>query len=78
MERYELEGLIDENHRLSVQVPPHFQAGKVKVILQKDDTESDDDWSRWVAHIWSRDWSDPREDIYTLEDGTPIDEQGRD
>jgi hypothetical protein len=36
----------------------------------------DDDAQKWaaaVAQAWANDWSDPREDIYTLEDGEPLD-----
>ncbi len=30
-----------------------------------------DDWAANVSRVWEADWSDPREDIYTLEDGVP-------
>jgi hypothetical protein len=34
--------------------------------------DSDDhDWFQGIAAIWARDY-DPREDIYTLDDGEPI------
>ncbi|MBI3822230.1 MAG: hypothetical protein HY289_06065 [Planctomycetes bacterium] len=36
-----------------------------------EDDEADD-WARGVAEIWARDWSDPREDIYTLDDDEPV------
>ena len=36
-----------------------------------DDPEDEDDWAAAIAQIWAADWSDPREDIYTLEDGKP-------
>jgi hypothetical protein len=36
-----------------------------------DGTEEEDDWFASVARIWAADCSDPREDIYTLEDGQP-------
>jgi hypothetical protein len=32
-----------------------------------------DDWAAGIAQIWMPDWNDPREDIYTLEDGSPVD-----
>jgi hypothetical protein len=36
-------------------------------------TEEDDegDWQALINDSWVKDWSDPREDIYTLEDGKP-------
>ena len=33
--------------------------------------EEDDVWQSLINHAWAKDWSDPREDIYTLEDGQP-------
>lgn len=69
MTRIELIGTIDDQHRLSLTVPEQIKAGTVKVILEVED--NGDDWAQGVAHIWARDWSDPREDIYTLEDGEP-------
>jgi hypothetical protein len=36
-----------------------------------DDSEEGDDWFPSVARVWAADCSDPREDIYTLEDGKP-------
>jgi hypothetical protein len=35
-----------------------------------------DDWFAWVSSIWARGWRDPREDIYTLEDGTEPETNG--
>lgn len=34
-------------------------------------TEEDEecDWLAFINHSWAKDWNDPREDIYTLEDG---------
>ena len=29
------------------------------------------DWQGLINRSWAEDWSDPREDIYTLDDGTP-------
>ena len=71
MSQIELIGTVDEQHRLSLIVPAQVKAGRVKVILEVAD-DGEDDWRQGVAHIWARDWSDPREDIYTLEDGEPI------
>jgi len=70
MTRIELVGTVDDQHRLSLLVPAAIKAGTVKVILEIADNDGDD-WAQGVAHIWARDWSDPREDIYTLQDGEP-------
>lgn len=71
MSRTELVGNVDDQHRLSLVVPEQIKPGTVKVIVEiPEDVE--DDWRQGVAHMWARDWSDPREDIYTLTDGEPI------
>jgi hypothetical protein len=33
--------------------------------------DEDDGWRALINKSWAQDWSDPREDIYTLEDGKP-------
>ena len=73
MSQIELLGTVDEHHRLSLVVPEQVKAGPVKVMLEIAD-DGQDDWRQGVSQIWARDWSDPREDIYTLEDGEPIDD----
>ena len=72
MNQFELVGTVDENHVLSISVPPEIQPGPIKVVLELPSDEEKDDWAAGVARIWMRDWSDPREDIYTLEDGEPV------
>ena len=73
MSRLELTGNIDERHLLSVSVPDDIRPGPVRVILEVPSDEEKDDWAAAVARIWAADWSDPREDIYTMEDGVPAD-----
>jgi hypothetical protein len=34
---------------------------------------SDDDWRAVIAHSLEKELNDPREDLYTLEDGEPAD-----
>jgi hypothetical protein len=72
MKRIELTGNVDEQHCLHVDVPAHVPPGPVKVTVELPDTGEDGDhgdWERSVARVWAADWSDPAEDIYTLEDG---------
>ena len=72
MKTIELTGNVDEQHRLHVEVPANVPPGPVKVIVQLPDHEEDGDhgdWERGVAQVWATDWSDPAENIYTLEDG---------
>jgi hypothetical protein len=37
--------------------------------LAEEDEQGD--WQALINHSWAQDWSDPREDVYTLEDGKP-------
>jgi hypothetical protein len=75
MKTIKLIGHVDENHRLCAEVPPTVMPGPVEVVVVLP-AESEDDISKaWTAGI-AREWAefdDPREDIYTLEDGEPID-----
>ncbi len=67
MKIIELVGHVDEQHRLHVELPPDVEPGPVKVTLQTPT----DDWHALINQSWAKNWSDPREDIYTLEDGKP-------
>ena len=75
MKTVELLGKVDEQHRLCVEVPHGMQPGPVKVILHlPENADEADGWAMGIAEAWAPDWSDPREDIYTLDDGKPEDE----
>ena len=75
MRTIELVGQVDEQHQLRVEVPADVRPGPVKVIVELPD-EADDEfsnaWAGAVAQAWATDWNDPREDIYTLDDGNPV------
>ena len=71
MARVELAGTIDEHQMLKVSVPVEFRPGPVKVILEVP--AEHDEWAAAIARAWAPDWSDPREDIYTIADGEPVD-----
>ena len=59
MKALELIGEVDETHWLQVQVPEEDDAGG--------------GWMPSIAREWATELRDPREDIYTLEDGKPVD-----
>lgn len=74
MKAIELLGEIDEKHQLHAEVPAGFPPGSVRVILLAP--EEDTAGSAWAAGLsseWSADLSDPRQDLYTLDDGQPVD-----
>ncbi len=70
MKTIELVGHVDDQHRLHVDLPAAVQPGPVKVTLQTPTEEDEEgDWRALINQSWAKDWSDPREDICTLEDG---------
>ena len=70
----ELTGAIDEEHRLQARVPPELPVGPVRlIVLLPDEDEGGNAWSNATAAAWSDELEDERQDIYTLEDGSPID-----
>ena len=73
MNAIELVGDIDEHHRLRAQVPANLPAGPVRlIVLLPDEDDAGVVWSSGVAAEWSGDLKDSRQDIYTLEDGQPV------
>ena len=73
MKAIELVGDIDDHHRLKAQVPDELPAGPVRLIVfvpEEDDAGSA--WTRGIAREWADELQDPRQDIYTLEDGQPV------
>ena len=74
MKTIELTGKVDDQHSLHAQVPDTVPPGDVKLVLllpDGDDDISKEDWMQFIAENWYGELSDPREDIYTLEDGEP-------
>ena len=73
MKTIELIGDIDEQHRLQAQVPKEIPAGQVRLIVfLPGEDDAGGLWADGVASEWSAELSDSREDIYTLEDGHPV------
>ena len=72
MKAIELIGEVDEQHRLHAEVPADVPAGLVRVIVLPGEDEAGSLWAHGIASEWSAELSDPREDIYTLDDGRPV------
>jgi hypothetical protein len=69
----ELLGDIDDQRKLRADVPDGVPAGQVRVIiLFPDEDEAGARWAEGVAREWAEDLTDPRQDIYTWEDGQPV------
>jgi hypothetical protein len=68
-------GQVNDKHFLSAQVPNSVPPGPVTIVVLP--TKSEDDagpsWMVGVAHQWTNELTDKRQDIYTLEDGEPVD-----
>jgi hypothetical protein len=68
MKMIELIGHIDEQHQLHVELPADVGPGPVKITVQPvTEEDGEGDWRALINQSWAKDWSDPREDIYTVE-----------
>lgn len=73
MKAIELIGDIDAEHRLQARVPDELPAGPVRlIVLLPDEDETGAAWTQGVTQEWSEELCDTRQDIYTLEDGQPM------
>jgi len=74
MKAIELVGNIDEQHRLRAQVPEGLPAGPVRlIVLLPEEDDAGLSWAQGIAREWSGELSDAKQDIYTLDDGRPVD-----
>ena len=76
MKTLKITGQVDQNGQLRASVPPEVTAGAIELVLllpEEDDDEFSETWMKFVCKEWAAELADPREDIYTLEDGEPID-----
>ena len=81
MKTISLLGQVDKDHRLSAVVPSEIPPGPVKFDLEVPsgiaDIASEDEaggaWALGASREWAEDLADPRQDIYTLNDGEPVD-----
>ncbi|HMD99210.1 MAG TPA: hypothetical protein VKM93_18025 [Terriglobia bacterium] len=74
MKAVELQGEIDQQHRLHADVPQSLPAGSARVIvLISEEDEGSPACAGGVSSEWSAELSDPAQDIYALNDGQRID-----
>lgn len=73
MKAIELVGNVDERHRLQARVPEGVPSGPVRLlVLLPEEDNAGFAWPRGLATEWADDLADPHQDIYTLEDGQPV------
>jgi hypothetical protein len=73
MKAVEIQGEVDDQHRLHADVPRSLSAGAVRVIvLISEEDEGGPAWAAGVSSEWSAELNDPAQDIYTLNDGQTI------
>lgn len=73
MKAIELVGDIDDQHQLRADVPKDLPTGHVRlIVLLPEEDEVGGIWAKAVAREWSAELSDPRQDIYSLDDGQPL------
>ena len=82
MKALELVAHVDDQHRLRLELPADIPQGPVRVLVLLPDVPQEGEeaegeveaiWMQAIAREWHAELSDPREDIYTLEDGEPLD-----
>jgi hypothetical protein len=74
MSAIRISGQVDENHRLSAELPDSIPPGPVTVLIvpTSEEDEAGEAWMAGIAQEWANDLSDLRQDIYTLVDGEPV------
>lgn len=78
MKTLKLMAHVNEQHQLSAAVPTEVPPGPVEIVVTlpgENEDEAGAEWATGVAREWSAELSDPREDIYTLDDGEPVDDR---
>lgn len=78
MKALEFVAEVDAQHRLQLELPVETSPGPVRVLVLLPETpetegEVNTVWMKAIAQEWHEELADPREDIYTLEDGDPLD-----
>lgn len=76
MDSISIQGHVDDQHRLSAIVPGSVVPGPVTVWIGARTADEDETGAAWMTGIgdqWADELNDPREDLYTLSDGEPVD-----
>jgi hypothetical protein len=73
MKAIDLVGNIDDQHQLKANVPAELPTGPVRLIVfVPEEQDAGSAWTRAIGREWADELADFREDIYTLDDGQPV------
>lgn len=76
MRAFEFVAEVDERRRVQLALPATVMPGTVRVIVLAQESDEDEAgalWMQGIAREWADELADTRQDIYTLEDGEPVD-----
>jgi hypothetical protein len=75
MDALPISGHVDDQHQLFATVPKSMPPGEVTiyVVVADSQDELEQSWMSGIARQWESELSDVRQDIYSLEDGEPVD-----
>ena len=65
MKAIKIIGHVDEQHRLTADVPAELPSGPIKaeLVIESEEDEAGADWAAGVVREWAAELSDPRQDI---------------
>ncbi|HUE71236.1 MAG TPA: hypothetical protein VMP01_10155 [Pirellulaceae bacterium] len=75
MQSIKVIGEVHQHHQLVATVPDSIAPGPVEVVILPLSAEDDagQNWMAGLAAQWEDELADPRQDIYSLSDGVPVD-----
>jgi hypothetical protein len=75
MDKLTVTGHVNEQHVLLAQVPTSVPPGPVTIVIVPTGPQEDAEaaWMTGIARDWAEELADTRQDIYSLEDGEPVD-----
>lgn len=71
---YELIAEVDDTRQVQITIPETIRTRQARIIILPYETGEDpEQWMRALGREWQDELSDERQDIYSLDDGEPVD-----
>lgn len=71
---YELITEVSDDRTVQITIPETIRTKRARIIiLPMEPEEEAREWMHAIAREWQDELSDERQDIYTIEDGEPVD-----